>query len=274
MTDSKLRKRLATVSGGIKGAAALIAAIVTLGGTVSWVLTRASEHQQHGPSAESDRLQRLRAGLTFARFQSILGQQPDVHASISGRDGAALRQRGATRFIFVRKYDYIQAVVGSDSTVLGFSIVARTQKLHPRFRWFAQPVVLNQTRLSAIPAERIGGFCGASRAQYFVAGGGTNSENAQEVAIGVVSMGADARQLDKAVCSNYQAFWDCHVDNGAYLNTLLLRGNDCFFASAAGKAAALMVMNTYAESAPTIPMSSDLLAPAEPEVAAASGSAP
>jgi hypothetical protein len=275
VAHSKVRERVASLSGGIKAAAALVAAVATLGGATSWVLTRAGEQQQRGPSAESERLQQLRAGVTFARFERLLGQQPDVRASIGGTDAAALRRLHASRFVFVRKYDYVQAVVGSEGTVLGFSIVARTQSLHPHFRWFGKPIVLGETRLSAIQAERIGGFCGASRAQYFVAGGGTNSANAQEVAIGVVSMGSDSAPLDKGLCSHVEKLFACHVDNDAYLNALLtFRGNECFLGSAAGKQADDMVMNTYAESAPTIPMSSDLLAPAEPEVAAATGSAP
>lgn len=266
------QNRLRGLLSGVKGLVAVAGGLVTVAAAVTLVVTKIEDVSDKGPPSEAERLGQLQAGITFARFRRILADEPDVQRPVGeAPDSEFLADRQAKRYVFVRRQVYIQAVVADDS-VLGFSIVARTGKIHPKFEWGAGAVTVTVGRSRVTlgerydPPNRLGGFCGANRAQYFEAHGGSNADNAQEFAVGVSTVGFDGDRIGGAICGAAKPLSDCKVST-AYTNVIFgPEGVGCFLRSVKSKAVRLLPINTYVETAPSISLFSELLAPLEPEV--------
>jgi hypothetical protein len=256
---------------GVKGLAALVTAMVTLVGAVGWIAhtfyswrSGQTEAEPERPSrTEEKRLSRLEAGVTFTAFRRILGGEPRFVNRLDRQfDNRPVPGRPLVRYVFVRRYDYVQAVVDRSSKVVGFSVISRSNDLHPRFARHTKPIVLGRTRIS-FRSEKAGGFCGASRVQYFAEFGGSNVDNAQEFAIGVTSAGVNDRQLSAEVCSAGEVLRRC-TESGLAPNTVVTGGFDeCIDRSSKARILRSLRVNTYAETAPTIAMFSALLVPVE-----------
>jgi hypothetical protein len=264
------RRALPTIFQGVKGTAALIAAIVTIAAAIGWVVSKYGDWQQDRPGAETDRLEKLKAGVTFTTFKDTLGgQEPEVQRPVGeSPDASAYANQGVNRYVFIRDYDFVQAVVDSNNTVIGFSIVARTDKIDPSFEWAGQKITLGKSDIALdAPFESpvgVGGFCGANRFQYFEEHGGSNAVGVKEFSVGVTNLGFG--DPGPAICPASRQLYDCGVDN-SYVNVVFSpAGVDCFIHSAEGQRIRALPINTYVESAPAVPIFSDMLSPIEEEV--------
>lgn len=225
-----------------------------------------------GPPTEVERFEQLQAGMTFDRFQAVLGGKPDVRRRLPKRrdapDVGFLREADARRFIFVRESAYVQAVV-ADGSVLAFAIVARTPAAGPTYRFPTErtAMTLGRSRLEQSKPDRVGGFCGASRAQYFETFGGSNADNNQEFAVGVSSLGVGSDEVFDAVCAAGGALERCGADS--YLAANVVFAPDaarCVLRAPAAASLRRRPVTVYVETAPTVPISSALLAPIENDV--------
>ena len=241
---------------------------MTIAAAVTLVVTTIRNVDEKGPPSEVGRLEQLQGGMAFARFQTTLGAKPDIQRPAGeAPDAKFLVGKGATRYIFVRPDVYVQAVV-ADGTVVGFSIVARTPRLRPKFNWRTSPiaVTLGRSKFSPYDPDHLGGFCGANRAQYFEVFGGSNADNAQAFAVGASSLGLGGDRAFDTICAASNRLFDCDADM-AYANVMFQSdAAECFLQARESGRLRKLVINTYVETAPNMPMFSELLVPLEPEV--------
>jgi hypothetical protein len=269
--ESSSTSRLRGVFTGVTGTAALIGAIITIIGATGWAVSKFVEATEDEAATESNRLEDLQAGITFDRFTEVLEQEPDVQQPVGeAPDSAFLVEQGANRYVFRREFDYVQAIVDRNNTVIAFSVIARSPDIDPTYEWDV-PVTLGKSHLDDLGGSlggpsRFGGFCGANRAQYFEARGGFGAANHKEFAVGVTQLGFGADESFRALCEARTTLYPCGGDE-SYVNTLLTGSDiDCFVATPEGQRLRSLPINTYIESAPTVELSSEMLVPVEHEV--------
>lgn len=265
--DASRRRRLHPLLSGSKALVAIAGGLVTLAAATTLVVTTVRALGDKAPS-EAERLEQLQGGMTFERFHRTLGAEPDVQRPVGkAPDAKFLAGKRATRYVFARRDVYVQAVV-VDGTVIGFAIVARTRKLEPSFKWPTAPIAvsLGRSSFARYQPERLGGFCGASRAQYFETFGGSNADNAQEFAVGVSTIGFADDRVFNAICEAGERLSDCDAAE-FYVNVMFQPDSaSCFLGTPESKPLRDFAINTYVETAPSTPLFSELLAPLEPEV--------
>ena len=268
-TQVTRRSRLRHLVSGSKAIVAIAGGLVTIAAAVTLVLTTIRDVREKDPPTDAERLEQLQGGMTFGRFRATIGAEPDVQQPAGDApDARFLKGKGAKRYVFVRPDAFVQAVV-ADNTVVGFLIVVRTRKLQPKFTWRTarSPVTLGRSTFVDYEPDRLGGFCGANRAQYFEAFGGGNDNNAQEFAVGVSSIGLNGDRVFDSVCAVSEPLADCDAA-AAYVNVILQPASArCFLSADESGPLRRLPINAYVETAPTTPLFSELLAPLEPEVA-------
>jgi hypothetical protein len=254
---------------GAKGVVAIAGGLVTVAAAVTLIVSTARDVGGEKPPSEAERLAQLQGGMAFARFRKLVGAEPSISKRMDkdAPDSKRLRRMNARRYVFVLRSVLVQAVV-ADGTVVGFAIVSRDGKVRPRFAFPTrrEPAVLGRSTFAQYEVDRLGGFCGANRAQYFEAFGGSNADNAQQFAIGVSTVGSDDDRVFDAVCAAAGRLTECGAEK-AWANVILAPdAARCFLISDESAQLRQLQINTYVETAPQAPLFSELMAPLEPEI--------
>lgn len=254
---------------GFRRVIAIVSGIVTLATAGTLLLSAIGKFSEQDPPTESQLFAKLRAGMTYSRFRATLGKEPDARGEVAqAPDGAFLKRKKPRRFVFIRPDAYLQAVV-TGGTVAAFSITTRSKRMHPSYKWPTArgSITLGRSRFQQESPDRVGGFCGANRAQYFEAYGGSNADNAQEFALGASSIGLRGGSAFTSICAADGQLAACDA-NESYANVIFHdNAADCFLRTKPASRLRSITVNTYVETAPGVRLFSESLVPLEPEVA-------
>lgn len=241
------------VIGGFLLLGAVTAALGTVFGPVNREL---HERRASSPEAEYERLAELGAGVTLARFDEVLDDEPDLQTSTEG---------GLRRNIYKRPYVYVLAVTNPDSTVVSFAVMVREPDFHPDFGG----VVLGKT----VPFEAwetpgaLVGACG-NPGEYFEVSQGPAGAMPKVRAVGFSGLGGhDDTQFDPLCQADEQLdACDAYLVGDAALSTEAV---DCFTSSPSGqRLRSTLRPNLYAEGMPNQDLSYELISIRTPEVTA------
>jgi hypothetical protein len=189
--ERQARGIFAVLENRILRLAALIAAIALILGTgaaaIRWLRDVGKGQEVQSPRAkEATVLGRLAAGVSSERFERGLTAKADVSRPLSG---------GFVEHLYVRPYEYVQAVADQGGTVVSFLVLATDPKFHPRFGFLAPELTLNGPTSIRRGIDAWGGpnqsagYCGAHKAGYFERAGGYGFTNSRYLVLGVSDIG-------------------------------------------------------------------------------------
>jgi hypothetical protein len=148
--------------------------------------------------ADAKTLDSLSAGELFSAFQRSLKVSPK--ANIWGRAIRIKANSGETflvsDYLFVLRTVYVEAFVGTNGTVVAYTITARTASMPQGITILGRTYNLGKTTLANAPLDRITSVahtCAAHIGAYYEISDTDEADNVQTVAVGITSAGSIPR---------------------------------------------------------------------------------
>lgn len=169
------------------------------------VHSRLDERQPHH---DENILSGLRAGVLKDEFRRKLGVDPTANGRVGvkfERPSGAVVTRSEVYFLDTA---IVEAFVASDEQVLGYSVVARDERMPQHIRAGAYEISFGTTKIGDAAftgIDYVAGGCGAHMSSYFEVGMAPNAVGAQAVAVGVTDAGYLGERPEVTACQISEA---------------------------------------------------------------------
>jgi hypothetical protein len=186
----------------------------------------------------------LSAGMDFSNFREAFGN-PDTKRTDGDYD----------IYQYERQWETLQAVANSSGEVVSYAVYAKVTDFHPKFN-HGTHVVLNQTTLGEASATSLmigaNAYCGAHKAGYFEAFGGSEAEDARYFVVGVSDANTTEIPGTAEVCTALfedEQLGVCLPFSG---NELTAKGMRCVETSSEPDRFSSLKASVYIETAPYV----------------------